>query len=305
MPTALITGASGFLGKYLVAHLRKAYPDLKIVALCLNPVRFDGVQTIVCDLSQPDSFQADLHKLEPDWVFHLAGTARISADISMPEYFSTNFLTTIGLLRGLEKISKPIRLFFASSVHVYGNREGEVDESSEPQPIGDYGFTKYLAEEAIRQEIHKRPNLSAVVGRLYSCIGPGQPAGFVASDLVRSLADLPPGAALKTGPLEGFRSFTDVRDMVAILPKLLEWNAPQTYEVINVSSPHENTIRQMVQLLLQVSGKTVRLESSPSKENNPFLGLKLSRNKLVSIAPDLKFRPLEATLRDVWLSQRE
>jgi nucleoside-diphosphate-sugar epimerase len=297
---SLITGAYGFIGRYLLGHLREVYPTQSLVTTGHEASSALGVLHFPCDLSEPSEVERVVTEVQPDRVYHLAGNSRVTDSIGMPEYFSKNFLTTHALVNALGKLSRPVTLFFASTVHVYGNQTGIATEKSPAQPVSPYGFTKYLAEEALKAKAVEHPQLRIVVGRLSSCLGPGQSEGFVAADLCRKLAKLPEEkGTLRVGPLTGFRRFVDVRDAVRLFPLLLQ-SPTVPFEIYNLASPHEFTVLELLELLLSISGKAPRIESSEDKSSNRFTGLKLSVEKMEKDFPSITFRPLEITLRNMY-----
>jgi nucleoside-diphosphate-sugar epimerase len=295
----LITGAAGFLGTHLAQTLLMLDPQAEVVSLGLIAPNDARVKHLACDLLDTATLTALLDQQKPDRVYHLAGSARVSQNIGMPEYYRSNFQTTVNLIDALEEAGHPVRLFFSSSVHVYGNQPQEVDEVVEPSPNGPYGMSKYLSERALELFAQRRPLSRVVVGRLYSCIGPGQAEGFVTSDLTRKLLLLSDGQALQTGPLSALRRFLDVRDAVQIIALLLEKPLPQPFETVNIASPFEMQVSDVVDLLVKASGKQVKIQAS-APETNSFQGLKISIKKQERLVPAFAFRPIETTLSDLW-----
>jgi nucleoside-diphosphate-sugar epimerase len=178
-----------------------------------------------------------------------------------------------------------------------------------PKPGSPYAFTKYLAEEAIRAKTMSIPNLRAIVGRLYTCFGPGQPPGFATSDFCHKVAALSShsGAILKVGPLSSYRRFLDVRDMVKLLPRIMSADLPSRYEVFNIASPassHEMSLQEVLETLLRIAGKNPKIESSTDSMNT-FTGLKLNIEKLKNTLPAFTFRSVEETLRDMYNEVRK
>ncbi|MBY0369307.1 NAD-dependent epimerase/dehydratase family protein [bacterium] len=299
----LITGAGGFLGTHLIAALRTRFPQDTIVSMGLHAPHDPQVRHFETDLSDAAAVRTVLKAQSPDRLYHLAGSARVSQEIGFPQYFQSNSQTTQVLADALETLDpKPLRLFFSSSVHVYGNQDSEVDESVEPRPNNDYGMSKYLGERALEAFAGRSPHAKVVVGRLYSCIGPGQGPGFVTSDLARKLAALPVGGTLETGPLDAYRRFLDVRDAAALLARLLETGADTGFEIVNIASPNELQVRAIVERLVTASGKKASIHASPS-DQNPFRGLKVNLAKLQQRIPGFPFSPLDKTLQDIWKDQ--
>jgi nucleoside-diphosphate-sugar epimerase len=251
-------------------------------------------------MTDGEAVAALVKRIQPDQIYHLAGSARVSDKIGVPEYFRSNFLTTAWLARAVKTCDHPVAIFFSSSVHVYGNRSGIVDEGTEPQPVSPYGFSKYLAELALKDLVAHGPRVRVVIGRMYSCIGPGQAEGFLTSDLSRRLADLKEGEPLRTGPLTGSRRFLDVRDAVSLFPQLLVSPRIASGDCVNIAPAEEVTIREVVDSLLRVSGKSPALEGDPRLAAQTFTGVGIKTEKLRLAVPDFHFRPLESTLRDIW-----
>ncbi len=297
----VITGASGFIGKYLAEHL-KAFPTNEVVSLGLGNPKLSQVRHVECDLTDRAKVVEVFGQEKPERVYHLAGSARVSASIGVPEYFRSNVQTTENLADALLAMPSPARVFLASSVHVYGNQTGTVDEATDVAPNGAYGFTKYLAERALERLVAQHPAHSTVVGRLYTCMGPGQQQGFVAADLARKLARLnsEENAVLETGPLTAVRRFLDVRDAAALVSRLVESATAERSLLVNIASPFEMSVQELVEKLVAVSGKkAVRLRPQAAADN-PFEGIKLDISRLLSRVPGFSFRPTEATLSDIY-----
>lgn len=130
---ALITGASGMLGRYVVEELR---PDFDIVTLGRNEK-----SDIVCDLTEcePESF-ADRF----DLVVHCAGTNREE------DAYEVNEIGTKNLLKAL-KGNVPGAFVYISCCDVYGKTEGEhIDETSNTWTVTEVGRSKFEAERAVK-----------------------------------------------------------------------------------------------------------------------------------------------------------
>jgi nucleoside-diphosphate-sugar epimerase len=296
----VITGASGFIGSYLAEHL-KTLPGNEVVSLGLGNPKLSQVRHVECDLRERGRVFEALGGEQPERVYHLAGSARVSSSIGMSEYYGSNVQTTENLAEALLASKVAARVFLSSSVHVYGNQTDLVDERSEVAPNGPYGFTKYLAERALERLVAEHPTHSIVVGRLYTCMGPGQQQGFVAADLAHKLARLANdgSAVLETGPLTALRRFLDVRDAVALISRLVEGATAERALLVNIASPFELSVRELVEKLVRVSNKKVQVCPQVG-EDNPFGGIQLDTSKLLRLIPGFSFRPTESTLADIY-----
>lgn len=131
--TALVTGGSGFIGKYVVRELRAN--DYEVTCLSRS-VESD----ISADLS---AVVPDIGERKFDIVVHLAGTSdEAKAD-------AVNRQGTANLIAALTA-KPPKRLVFISSASVYGTNEGEkISEDHPTNPIGEYGKSKLAAERLL------------------------------------------------------------------------------------------------------------------------------------------------------------
>lgn len=283
----LITGGNGFIGKELQSHLKKMNHEVHA------PTRQD------LDLTSEQAVTELVTSFKPNHIYHLAGISRVNDSFGMPEYFASNTLTTFALIKGLENYSQNVKFFFASSMHVYGNQTVEVNETTPPAPHSYYAFTKYLSEKALQKAAIERPDSQFVIARLYSCFGPEQPEGFVAADLLKKLLNLKdPEGVLKTGPLNTFRRFVDVRDVARVIPQLLTHSHVSNCEIFNLVSPYEFQISELLDILIKLTKKSPKVESTVD-QNNAFKGLKASGEKFFSLIGPSEFRPVESTLKDM------
>lgn len=276
----LVTGANGFLGSHLCKAIEGSVPTASLI-------RADRPT----DLGDRAQVRELLLRENPDVIFNFVGLARVSSEIGFEDYLRQNFFTTETLVREIQSAGLSPRIFFASTVHVYGNQPQEITEASEVRPQSAYAFTKYLAENLLRES-----KLPVVITRLYSCFGVGQGEGFVTADFCKRLAHLPEnGGELQTGPLDPVRQFLDAADLARILVKLLQQTQQERCEVFNIASPHRQSIRELLETLLKVSGKTPRIRESRN-DLNTFKGLNLSTRKLELALGQFAFTPLETTL---------
>ncbi len=166
----LLTGAYGFLGKYIQAYLVATGCDV----VCLGK---DQRNDVVCDLS------IDLPKLLApfDVVVHAAAKAhfepKTTADTNV--FFAVNFQGTKNLCVALEKSEKlPSAFVFISTVAVYGVEEGElIDEKHPLNGTSPYSKSKIEAENFLRNWCD-RNNIKLSILRLPLIAGSNPPANL-------------------------------------------------------------------------------------------------------------------------------
>lgn len=141
----LLTGASGFLGGRIYAHLTDPHT---VTTLGRTPA---GPHHVACDLA---TTVPDLSAQSFDWVIHAAGKAH-----SVPrsvreriEYERVNVGGTANLLTALERTAVlPHAFVHISTVLVYGRPTGTLLDETTPLGATDaYGLSKVRAETAVR-----------------------------------------------------------------------------------------------------------------------------------------------------------
>ncbi|MFF1379681.1 NAD-dependent epimerase/dehydratase family protein [Streptomyces sp. NPDC058308] len=226
MTRAVVTGAAGFIGSHLCAHLLAAGDSVLGIDVLTDYYDPALKERNLRDLIPQPSFtfhRVDLLEaaLEPlvdgaDVVYHLAGQpgVRSSWGKDFELYARRNVLASQRLLEAVR--DRPLRKFvYASSSSVYGDAPViPTGESVCPRPLTPYGVTKLSAEHLC--EIYRITfGLPAVSLRLFSVYGPRQRPDMALARLIE--------AALTGGPFplygngEQIRDFTYVHDVVTAM----------------------------------------------------------------------------------------
>lgn len=224
MKRVLITGATGFCGKYLTEHLRsRGYHVSGSYLPQANrklKSKFKNLDFLPLDLTQYPDVKRVVARVKPDFIFHLAAQSIAHGSVNrLRETFTVNVGATIHLLNAIWNHAPKSRLVFISSSQVYGSafRKGvPVTESVKPSPQNPYAFSKYLAELACQNFIESS-NLDILIARPFNHFGAGQAPNFVFSEWCRQIAQIeakiiPP--ELRVGNIKVKRDFLHVRDVV-------------------------------------------------------------------------------------------
>jgi nucleoside-diphosphate-sugar epimerase len=146
---ALVTGAGGFLGQYLVEQLVARGDKVRTMARGHYPqLEQLGVEIVRADLRDRPATVAACAGVEV--VFHVAGVAGIWGP--WEHYYGINYLGTQNIIQGCREHRVP-RLIYTSSPSVTfdGSSQEGVDESA-PYPkqwLCHYPHTKALGEQAV------------------------------------------------------------------------------------------------------------------------------------------------------------
>ena len=150
MTRILVTGASGFIGRALVADLAAAGHSVRAAMRQPADVFPRPVEVVaVSDLTRPVEWRALLKGVET--VVHLAGVTHAAPDVAEDVYDRVNRLATAELANAARSIGIK-RLVFMSSIRAQcGPSSAQtLRETDAARPTDAYGRSKLAAEEAVR-----------------------------------------------------------------------------------------------------------------------------------------------------------
>ena len=225
-PTAIVTGASGFAGRHLVARLAGSRslvgwhrpggtsPDPAM------PVRWTAV-----DILNRTAVSDAVAAAGPVEIFHLAGSPHVGSSWQNAEaQLRTNVLGTHHVLEAVRTTGLPARVLVVSSAQIYRPGDEPLDEHALRLPTNPYGVSKLAADDlALRAAADD--GLAVVVARPFNHAGPGQSPDFVVSSFARQIAMIEAGRAapeIHVGNLDARRDLTDVRDVVDAYVRLMD-----------------------------------------------------------------------------------
>ncbi len=266
---ALVTGSTGFVGTHLVRELASAGWKVD---------RFRG------DVRDP----REARRYRGDAVFHLAAQANPGLSFRDPAgTFEVNALGTLRLLRALEGFRG--RVLVVSTGELYRPARRAHRETDPLLPRNPYALSKLAAEEIARAQ----DGLDVVVARPFNHTGPGQRPPYVCPSLAKQVRTR---RVIRAGQLRSIRDFTDVRDVARAYRLLVERG--RRGETYNVASGRGRSIREILDLLIRLSGRSVRVKVDPALVRPPdhMVGDAAKLRRHTGWTPSL---PLETTLRDL------
>lgn len=312
----LVTGATGFVGTWLLGELDAAYPNGEATLFGadhghpLGPVP-PGVRLLPCDLTDKAAVNALVAEARPDRVFHLAGFAS-AAGGDQALIHRVNVDATVSLLSALRAQGRPCRVQLASSGYVYGaTRPGRpARENDALAPSGAYAESKAAMEQAARPFAQTGGPMSLTITRAFNHSGPRQAPGFVLPAFARQIARIEAGQeppVVRVGNLDALRDFLDVRDVVRAYRLLLETEpGDDNWRVINVASGQARTIRSLLDALVAQARVPLRVETDPDRLRPSDLPECIgSPERLTTLTGWQPERPLETTLADTLNYWRE
>jgi GDP-4-dehydro-6-deoxy-D-mannose reductase len=287
-----VTGGHGFVGSYVVEHLRASGDD--VVAPHQNEV----------DLADQPKLGDAVRAAAPEAIIHLAALAHVGESWKDPaRTFDVNAVGTLHLLEAARRVTPAPRVLLIGSAEVYGPvQPGDLPLTEEHKlnPVTPYAVSK-VAAEYLGVQYHAGFGVPVVRARSFNHIGPGQAGRFVVADIAGRIADaIKRGdtAPIKVGNLTARRDYTDVRD-VARAYRLLVTDGVAG-EAYNVCSGVDVSVETLAHRLLALAEVDLRIEEDPALMRPVDVPVLVGDNARLRAAtgwqPEIS---LDDTLRDV------
>ena len=308
-----ITGATGFVGRYLIRLLSienyqiygTAYPELP------EKAEFEETTTLYnIDIRSEEDISSAIKDVVPDKIFHLAAVSNVGHSWrKRKETMESNLMGSFYVFESVRQFAPKARILFVSSSDVYGISapvKEALSEDIDPKIVSPYAFTKVCGEQ-LSQFYSEIEGLDVVIARPFPHTGPGQSSDFVCSDWALQIAKIEMGLVepvIKTGNLDVRRDFSDVRDVVKAYIFLLEKGGRG--EIYNVCSGRAAALNDILKILLSFSSKKIEVKVDPDKMRKADIPLLLGNNEKIrnelNWLPEI---PLDQTLKELLNYWRE
>jgi UDP-glucuronate decarboxylase len=281
----LVTGGAGFLGSHLCDRLIAQGHDV----LCVDNF-FTGTKQNIAHLLDHPRFELTRHDVtfplyvEVDQIYNLACPASpIHYQHDPVQTTKTSVHGAINML-GLAKRLRA-KIFQASTSEVYG------DPSVHPQPEAYWGNVNPIGirscydegkrcAETLFFDYHRQHRLQIKVARIFNTYGPRMHPNdgrVVSNFIVQALK----GEDITIyGEGQQTRSFCYVDDLVEGFLRLMA-TGPELTGPVNLGNPGEFTIRQLAELVIELTGSASKLVFMPLPADDP-----LQRQPDITLARD-------------------
>ena len=203
-PRILITGASGFIGSFIVEEaLNRGFETWAAVRKSSSKafLQDERIHFIELNLSLEAELKQQLKDIQFDYVVHAAGVTKC---LHKEDFFRINTEGTKNLVRALLDLQMPLKRFvYISSLSIMGAiREEqpyrEIRERDKAQPNTAYGKSKLEAEQwlvSLNKELEKRNEklLPYVILRPTGVYGPRERDYFMMAKSIQSHTDFAVG----------------------------------------------------------------------------------------------------------------
>ncbi|MCG8589724.1 MAG: SDR family oxidoreductase [Proteobacteria bacterium] len=269
----MVTGGAGFLGSHLCDRLLDDGHDV----LCVDNF-FTGTKDNIAHLMDHVHFELMRHDVtfplyvEVDQIYNLACPASpVHYQRHPVQTTKTSVHGAIHMLGLARRVGA--RILQASTSEVYG--DPQVHPQSEDywghvNPTGPrscYDESKRCAE-TLFFDYHRQHQLEIKVARIFNTYGPRMDPedGRVVSNFIVQALTNQPITIYGTG--EQTRSFCFVDDLIEAFVRLMG-SPPEFPGPVNLGNPGEFTMRELAELVIELTGSRSPLETHPLPEDDP------------------------------------
>ena len=294
MNPVLVTGGAGYVGSHAVKALAAAGRDVVVldnlsaghaeaVERVARAFPARAIELVTGDTADAALLDGLLARVTPAAVMHLAARLSVPESVADPAgYYRNNVIGTLTLLEAMVKAGVP-RFVFSSTCAVFGEPEAvPIEESHPTRPINAYGETKLAIERALGH-FDRAYALKSVALRYFNASG-ADPEGLIGEDHDPEIHLIPRAIMAATGgePLQVFgddyptpdgtcqRDYVHVADLAqAHLLALARLEQGAASAVYNLGNGGAVSVREVIDAVERVSGRTVPFVTSPRRRGDP------------------------------------
>jgi len=262
-----VTGADGFIGSHLVECLLDKECQVRAFVFynsfnswgwldTFSKERLDKIDVFAGDIRDPHGVKAAMKGC--DVVFHLAALIGIPYSYHSPDtYVDTNIKGTLNVVQAARELGIAA-VVHTSTSEVYGTAQFvPITEEHPLQGQSPYSATKIGADQ-IAMSFYSAFDTPVSIVRPFNTYGPRQSARAVIPTIILQIAN---GLRkIKLGSLHPTRDFNYVKDTVEGFIAVAE-SEKSVGGVINIGSNFEISIGETVNLIAEVMGTEVEIES--------------------------------------------
>ena len=298
MSRVLVTGARGFVGRYLVEHLETAGADVT------------GWAREHVDLLDRRAVWRAMADLRPSVVYHCAGAAHVGQSFNnIADTLAANVLGTHHVLDALRNAGVNARVLITGSSLVYRPSDRALREEDPTGPATPYAVSK-LAQEMLGRRSIKEDRQHVLLTRPFNHTGPRQDPTYAAPTFAQQIALIEKGRMrpeIIVGNLDASRDLHDVRDTVRAYTTIVERG--EAGRVYNVCSGQAVKMRDVLDRLLAISKVPVTVTVDPARyrpsDNLMLWGDRSRIEQELGWKPEIPLNQTLSDLLDYWRKEIE
>lgn len=290
VPPILITGARGFVGRHLIAHLLSCGSEARSLVACVSPrqaheaawptgqaheaawpqagqaheaawpqaglagwgpqLGSERVQIVGLDVGDAAATSALFERVRPASVYHLAARAS-GADADRAAVMAVNVEGTRHVLEAAARLTPFPRVLLASTSYVYGETD-PARPAREEDALGPLGrYGPYVDSKMQMERLAGGYGGLTIVARAFAHTGAGQAAAFALPAFARQLARIESGASAAELYVGNLSAQRDMLDVRDVVSAyVMLMGSGRVGEVYNVAVGRALSMREILDRLL-------------------------------------------------------
>lgn len=262
MKNIVISGSSGFIGKYLASVLN----DTKYHVIEIDYDKGYDLTSYEC-----------LNKIpEFDFIIHLASRSFVPESFANPYlFYHDNYIMTLNVLEAARRMKAKV-VFFSS--YLYGSPVYlPIDELHPLSPHNPYSQTKLISEKQC-EGYHRDFGLDIVVFRPFNIYGKGQNPAFLLPSIIQQSKN----GLVRLNDPRPKRDFIHVLDVIQAIKTVIELK-PQGYNVFNIGYGKSHSIDEVTKIISEILNKELSIEFTHEYRKGEVMDTVANINKAKSI----------------------
>jgi GDP-4-dehydro-6-deoxy-D-mannose reductase len=263
MEKLLIVGAAGctarHFGKYLTD--KKLPHDIIVKGYDIAASTQDPMPVMISDFSNMNNALQIIEKERPDYIINLAG--RFDSG-NYDELYKANVLISKNIFDSILQLNiKVKKILLIGSAAEYGpSIDLPLREDSVLNPVSNYGKTK-MEQTCLAREYFDKYDLNICLARTFNIFAYDLSTSISVGSFADQINKAADGGSIAVGNLETRRDFLLMHDVVNAYYKLLMHG--KAGEVYNVCSGISLKIKDILQMIINASGKKINIITDPGR----------------------------------------
>lgn len=290
----VITGATGFLGRYIVEELGNLGEEVYAIIRPESSSRdmykqTPFITTVIAELDDTARWEAEIGNA--DYFIHLGWAGTSIAGRAQTDVQQKNVEDTIKCINAAKRLGCKAFLFAGSQAE-YGIKDDIITEQAECNPILEYGKAKL---EVLRQALlQDMGDMKYYHARIFSVYGKGDHKRTLVQSCIRTLCD---GGEMELSACKQYWNFLYAADAAYEICSLIKSGAKSG--IYNIASRDTRPLRDFVDELYELCESNGKLLFGVYDPEKKPASLQPDISRLESAIGKIPYTPFKSAIKDM------